>query len=324
MASDRVTVHMIGNAHLDPVWLWRWPTGIGEAVATCRSAADRMDEYPDFVFTRSDVWVYEQIERLAPELFERIRRRVAEGRWAIVGGWIVQSDCNLPTAESFRRHMSIGRRYFLDRFGVDVTVGYNVDSFGHCATLPSLLREAGYDAYVMMRPQQHEKELPSPLFRWKAPDGSEVLTWRIVEGYADHHEDLKDHIQAAVDAALPGIDHVMCFYGVGDHGGGPTKQQIEWIRNNREAVSGAVLQFSHPRAFFDAVKEQAHSLPVVEDELQMHAIGCYSVVRDIKTAVSRAENGLIAAESAVKAFPCEAPEDAGARLEEAWKRTLFH
>ena len=125
-------------------------------------------------------------------------------------------------------------------------------------------------------------------------------------------------------APYPGIDHVMCFYGVGDHGGGPTRRQIAWIRAHRDSFDGARLVFSHPRAFFDAVKPRAATLPVVSGELQMHAIGCYSVVRDIKTGMRRAEHALLAAEAATAAFPRHAPPDAAARLDGAWRLALFN
>ena len=319
-----ITVHLVGNAHLDPVWLWRWPAGVGEAISTCRSAAERLKEYSEFVFTRSDMWVYEQIEKLAPELFERIRGYAKAGRWQIVGGWYIQPDCNLPTAISFRKHISISKAYFQEKLGVDVTVGYNVDSFGHNAMIPSFLKEAGYDSYVMMRPMAHEKELPSALFRWRAPDGAEVMVWRIVRSYATRQEDLTEHVQTSLDAADPDIGHVMCFYGVGDHGGGPTKLQIEWLMKHRDAFPGARLVFSHPRAFFDAVRPYAEQLPVVADELQYHAVGCYTVVHEFKRQMRRAEHGLVSAERAIEAFPGESPADAPDRLTEAWKKTLFN
>jgi len=319
-----ITVHLIGNAHLDPVWLWRWKAGVGEAIATCRSAADRIEEYNQFIFTRSDMWVYEQIEKLDPELFERIREYVKVGKWKIIGGWYIQPDCNLPTAESFKKHMSMGKAYFLDKFGVDVDVGYNVDSFGHNAMTPSFLKEAGYDSYVMMRPMAHEKKLPSALFRWRAPNGSEVIVWRIPRAYTTRDDDLTEHIKASIDVADPDIGHVMCFYGVGDHGGGPTKRQIEWIIENQDLIPNAKLIFSHPRAFFDAIKPHADNLPVVDDELQYHAIGCYTVVHTMKTQMRRAEHGLVSAEIVAKTYPVEAPPDAIEIINEAWKKPLFN
>jgi alpha-mannosidase len=321
-----ITVHMIGNAHLDPVWLWRWPAGVGEALATCRSACDLLDDEPDVVFTRGDAWLYERIEALDPVLFARIRAHVAAGRWAVVGGWYIQPDCNLPLAASFRKHREIGRRHAREKLGIDVTVGYNVDSFGHTAALPRLLREGGYDSYVMMRPMAHERTLPAALFRWRTPgdDGPGIVTWRLPLAYCTPDDDLTRQVEAAITCVVPGVDHVMCFYGVGDHGGGPTRRQTAWIRAHRDAFPGARLVFSHPRAFFDAIMPHAATLPEVTGELQMHAIGCYAVVRDIKSGMRRAEHALLAAEAGAAAFPANAPRDAATRLDAAWRLALFN
>ncbi len=321
-----ITVHMIGNAHLDPVWLWRWPAGVGEALGTCRSACDLLDDEPDVVFTRGDAWLYERIEALDAGLFARVKAHVAAGRWAVVGGWYIQPDCNFPLAASFQKHMEIGRRHAREKLGVDVTVGYNVDSFGHTAALPRLLREGGYDAYVMMRPMANERTLPAALFRWRTPDDADpgIVTWRLPLAYGTPAEDLTRQVEAAIACAVPSVDHVMCFYGVGDHGGGPTRRQTAWIRGHRDAFPGARLVFSHPRAFFDAVQPRVASLPEVTGELQMHAIGCYTVVRDIKTGVRRAEHALLAAEAGAAAFPARAPRDAAARLDDAWRLALFN
>ena len=320
------TVHMIGNAHLDPVWFWRWPAGVAEALLTCRTAADLLDEYPQFTFTRSDVWLYEQIEELDPRLFARIRRFVAAGRWEVVGGWYLQPDCNLPTAESFHMHMELGREHHERCFGVRATVGYNVDSFGHAATLPALLRAHGYDSYVFMRPGPHEKELPGNLFRWRSPDGSEVLAWRIHDRYnVDRVDLLPHHIDELVTrCARAGVAHVMCFYGVGNHGGGPTRSLIEWILANRTSLPGCTLEFSTTRRFFDAVKPHAASLPVVEDELQMHSIGCYSVVREVKAGVRRAEHLAAMTRRVLERFPGSVTAGARPTLTEAWRRILFN
>jgi alpha-mannosidase len=320
-----VTVHMIGNAHIDPVWLWRWPAGVIEVLSTCRSAADLIDANPDFVFTRGEAWVYEQVERHDPELFGRILAHIASGRWKPVGGWYIQSDCNLPLADSFRRQMEIGLRYFEKKLGVRPDVACNVDSFGHAAYLPSLLVEHGYASYVMMRPGPHEKELPGSLFRWRAPDGAEVVTWRIPASYtARGPEEMERNVKAAMAAAAPGIPHVMCFYGVGDHGGGPTQAHIDWIRAHARAFPDAVLEPSDPQRFFAAAAPNADALPVVEGELQYHAIGCYSVVREIKVEVRRAERALARAEAALRMAGARPPARASAALEEAWKGVLFN
>src|SRR5207244_4030321 len=101
VVSDRV--HMIGNAHIDPVWLWQWPEGYQEVRATFQSAIDRMEEYPDFVFTCDSVCFFEWVEETDAPLFERIRERIAEGRWQVIGGWWIEPDCNIPAGESYVR-----------------------------------------------------------------------------------------------------------------------------------------------------------------------------------------------------------------------------
>ena len=164
------TLHMIGNAHLDPVWLWQWQEGFQAAKATFRSVLDRMNESDDFLFTSSSAAVYEWVEQNEPKMFEEIKARVAEGRWYIAGGWWIQPDCNLPSGESFVRQGLYGQRYFKEKLGVTATVGYNVDSFGHHAMLPQILKKSGLDHYVMLRPGPHEKGLPGRIFWWESDD----------------------------------------------------------------------------------------------------------------------------------------------------------
>ncbi|MCX5670721.1 MAG: alpha-mannosidase [Planctomycetota bacterium] len=318
------TLHLIGNAHLDPVWLWRRADGVDAALATARSACDRLDEYPEFVFTASSSWFHEQVEHLDPALFDRVRAFVAGGRWQIVGGMVIQPDCNLPSAESFARQLAVGQAYYRRTFGRPTTVGYNVDSFGHTAYLPRFLRDAGIDTYVFMRPGPHEKALPAPLFRWRSPDGHDVTAFRIAGAYCTWAPDLKGHVETALAAMPHGVDHTMCFFGVGDHGGGPTRAKIDWLREHRGDWPGVRFVFSHPRAFFDAVADHVPRLPVVEGELQHHAIGCYSVERRIKVAMRRAESRLVQAEQAAEVLAGAAGPPGRERIDRAWNAVLFN
>ena len=310
-----VTVHIVFNAHLDPIWLWPWTAGMDAAVATCRSACDRLDAHRDIVFSRGEAWVYQLIERIDPALFERMRGHVAAGRWEIVGGWWVQPDCNLPTGEGFRQQIGRGLDYFRRTFGAAPTIGYNVDSFGHAATLPRLMTEAGQDGYVMMRPGPHEKELPARLFRWRGePGGPELLTYRLAS-YTGGREVSEDYVRATLTDLPPGIEHTMLFVGVGDHGGGPTERQIAWLREHQNAFDGAKLEFSSVSRFFAAVRAQADLCPLVEGDLQHHAIGCYTVHRGVKTAVTRADHRL-------RQLALVKPDEPG--LEEAWRTVCLH
>ncbi|MFH1928284.1 MAG: glycoside hydrolase family 38 C-terminal domain-containing protein [Chloroflexota bacterium] len=301
----RTVVHMIGQAHLDPVWLWRWTEGRAEALATSRSAVDRLREYPDFQFVRGEAQIYQWIEDEDPQLFAEIVELIRQGRWHVVNGMIVQPDMNLPQGESFVRQFLLGKAYMREHLGVEPRVAYCVDSFGHAGTLPQIFEKCGLEAYVFMRPSLHEKVLPGQAFWWQSPDGSLHLAFRITAAYTTRSSDrshLLEHIERAVRAKPPGLNHTMCFFGVGNHGGGPTKRQIENVQAIAITRDDLDIRFSSPQAYFDAILQQdagrpeAESLPVVAEELQFHAVGCYSANSALKRAHRQAECSLLVAE----------------------------
>ena len=325
MRTERRVLHLIGNSHIDPVWLWQWPEGLQEVRATFRSALDRMNEYPEFIFTCDSAAYYEWVEEIDPEMFEEIRERVAEGRWELVGGWWVEPDCNLPGGESFVRQALVSQRYFQEKFGRIATVGYNVDPFGHNGMLPQLLRGSGMDAYVFMRPGPHEYRLPWPVFWWESPDGSRVLAFRLPHEYCAPREDLGYHLDKSIAQLPDEWAEMMAFYGVGNHGGGPTRENLDSIRRLDGSGSMPVLEHSTPRRFFDARLASGDEYPVVRDDLQHHAVGCYSAHSRIKRWNRRTENALARAE----AWSSLAALVAGAayprsELTRAWKQLLFN
>ena len=309
-------LHMIGNAHIDPVWLWQWPEGYQEVRATFRSAIDRMEEYPDFVFTCDSSLFFEWVAESDPELHDRIRERIAEGRFQVIGGWWIEPDCNIPCGESFVRHALYGQRYLRDTFGITATTGANIDSFGHNASIPQILAKSGCDSYVFLRPGPKEMALESPLFWWESPDGSRVLGYRIPHEYCAPKDDIGEHVEKAV-ASLPDEEgEYAVFYGVGNHGGGPTKANLDQIERMG-------LEPSSLRAFFDAAAGNGY--PVVRGELQHHARGCYTTHSGIKRWNRRAESLLQRAEKwcavadalGTRTYPLE-------ELTRAWKLVLFN
>ena len=295
-------IFCVGNAHLDPVWMWRWQEGSSEAKATIRSALDRMKEYPDFKFVCAGAQIFQWIEQFDPRMFEEIRQRVDEGRFVIAGGWFVQPDCNLPSGESFVRHALYSQRYFREKFGCIAKVGYSVDAFGHNGNLPQLLKKSGMDQYVFMRPRAYELELPAPTFRWRAADGSEILASRMPCEYnssqqlneADTFEKLLADMEAEVNATSY---KMLLFYGVGNHGGGPTKRNIEMIQSFHAQHPETEFIFSDLMDFFNEMRTQYHRLPIIDTDLQYHAVGCYSAISRIKQLNRRAECELLAAET---------------------------
>ena len=333
--------YFVGNAHIDPVWMWRWQEGSCEAKATIRSALDRIKEFPEFNFVCGASQVFEWIEEYDPDMFAEIRQRVQEGRFVIVNGWFVQPDCNLPSGEGFARQSLYGQRYFYEKFGVTARVGYNVDSFGHNANIPQILRKSGMDRYVALRPGPHEMEMPSHVLRWRSADGSEVLFSRILRAYQTTYTlvsvrgDLLENVNDAdalyarmeeVDAlASDDCDSVLLFFGVGNHGGGPTIENLKSIRALQEKHPELGIHVSDMSDFFAEMEKRGEDVPVIEGDLQHHASGCYSAVSAIKTGVRRAEWAMYAAENYamlgrnVMGKQIPTPKE----FEKAWQNILF-
>lgn len=317
-----MTLHAIGNAHIDPVWLWRWTEGLETIRSTFASVLERMKEFPQFHFTGSSAAFYWLLEQTDPDLLAQIRERVREGRWEIVGGWWIQPDCNIPCGESFVRQALYGQRYFQKTFGVTATVGYNPDSFGHAGTLPQILRGAGLTRYIFMRPGPHEKTLPANVFWWQSPDGARVLAARITRSYCTWHDELAEHVQACAAGAPDFLQDYIVFYGVGNHGGGPTVQNI------RSLLGIPSVRLSTLGAFFEAVEAQAEGgapIPTVAEELQHHARGCYTAHSEVKRQNRRTEHLLMTAERvASMAWALLGREYPQQALTEAWQGVLFN
>ncbi len=316
---------MIGYSHIDPVWLWQWQEGLQEVKATFRSALDRMDEYPEFKFSISSAAFHEFLQRNEPEMFDEIRARIAEGRWEIVGGWWVEPDCNVPSGESFARHALYAQRFFDQAMGTRATVGFNPDAFGHNGMLPQILKKSGLDYYVFMRPQIHERDMPR-LFWWESPDGSRVLAYRVIGEYNSPSGTLDDQVALC----LPELGHphpeLLCFYGVGDHGGGPTRANIESLRALDADPGMPHLMPSTAEAFFRSVLAQTdpESIPVWRDEIQHHAVGCYSAHSGMKRWNRQAENALMAAEKWSAVALWQTGQAYPGDFRQAWTDVLFN
>lgn len=321
------TIHLVGQAHIDPVWLWRAGDGLAEIRATFRSALDRIEEFDTFVFTCAGASYYAYIEENCPEMFAQIQAAVRAGRWHIVGGMWLQPDCNIPSSESFARHMLYSQRYFYEKFGCIARTGYNVDSFGHAAGLPSLLRAGGMENYIFMRPAPGD-EMAYPFaenaFRWQQGE-DEVLAFRLND-YCMNEQDLQDRARTYEAYADLSPTDMLMFFGVGDHGGGPTIRQIQSLLSYRETARHPFV-FSDPDTYFDTLRQgDLASLPTFQGELQNHASGCYAANSAIKRLNRRAESYLTEGEVLTACAARVAPSDGRgtAALRRAWKDLLFH
>ncbi len=328
-------VHLVCNAHIDPVWKWPWEEGAREAISTFHTAADLLEAYPEFIFTHNESVLYEWVELYDPPLFERIRALVRAGRWHISGGWYLQPDVNLPGGETLVRCILEGRRYFDEKFNVRPSVAYNFDSFGHAGSLPQLLAQSGFRLYIHCRPVVRQLALPAPLYRWQGPDGTTVLALRPAGVfYCTPNREYSVERQDAVQQARTGIalarasgQDVLVPWGLGDHGGGPTRDDLDAFRALFEEMAGADVEVRHstPEAFLERVLVQAETYPLVTGEIQRTAPGCYTSVAPIKRRMRQGEALLASAErwAAIAWWRWGRAYPAGA-LREAWKRQCFN
>lgn len=317
-------IHMIGQAHIDPVWLWPWPEGLSVVHSTFRSALDRMKETSGFAFTASSAQFYKWVSENDPAMLAEIRKRVEEGRWGLVGGWWVEPDVNIPSGESLVRQGLYGQLTLRHLLGRTARVAYNPDSFGHTGTLPQILKLEGMNDYVFMRPQPNEKTLPANLFWWSAPDGSRVLAYRIPISYNDDASVRKRVTDVLAHYPDPAKD-LMVFYGVGDHGGGATKENIRSIEEIRSEPAAPTLIYSTPERYFAEIREShLAGLPVYTGDLQHHSVGCYTAESAVKKLNRTTEIALQTAEKIASIGALVWGANYPARdFETAWERVLF-
>ncbi len=331
---QQFTIRAVGNSHIDMAWLWPWTETVEVVRNTFRSALDLTSEYPDFKFTMSSARTYEWMEEKYPDLFKEIEQRVKEGRWEVIGGMWVEPDLNMPAGESLTRQILVGKRYFQKKFGKDIQIGWNPDSFGYNWQLPQIYKKSGIDYFVTQKLLwAHEfTTFPYKLFWWEAPDGSKLLTY-FPHDYASPIEaeglanDLSVWAPAIYGPQLSGTPEMMHLYGVGDHGGGPTRAMLDnAARLMAPNVVFPKLQFSTATAFFADLDKKLPTMkvPVWNDELyfQYHR-GVFTTQADTKQRIRRTEETLLNAEKfSSLAFLYGRPypqED----MERSWKRLLF-
>jgi len=331
------TVRVVGNAHIDMAWLWPWTETVEVVRDTFTTALQLMKEYPDFTYAQSSVQDFAWMQEKYPALFREIQQRVKEGRWELVGGMWVEPDLNMPDGESMVRQVLVGKRWFQRNFDVDVRIGWNPDSFGYTWQLPQIYRKSGIDTFVTQKMSWNSQEsswrqtftFPYKLFWWQSPDGSKVLTY-FPHGYsggissASLSQDIADY---APQTHFPEIMHL---YGVGDHGGGPTREMIdEAVRLRDPQMTFPKVQFSTARAFFDdaqkAITDGSLKLPVWNNELYLaYHRGCYTTQSETKKLIRENEELLQNAEKfASLAFVTASRPYSNSAFEEIWKRVLF-
>ena len=324
--SDHV-LHGIGHAHMDIAYLWPISQMRLKNARTYTNVLRLMKLDPEFRFSHSQPQLYAMIEHDYPAIFDRIKERVAEGRWEVMGGTWVEPDLNIPGPEALVQQFILGRRYFRDTFGdVETPVFWVPDTFGFPAQIPQLMRHAGLKWFVTNKLNWNQKnKVPWSTHYWEALDGSRVLahiltTPRDVQ-YLPFPTNYKSDLSAAEvhgttkDATIPcGLTHLPICYGYGDGGGGPTRDLLGKARAFARMPGMPQLRFSTVRATFEAMEAEASDLQVWRGEHYMEGHrGVLTSQAWIKRANRRAERALHEAE-ALSAMAGVSPD-----LKEAWE-----
>jgi len=296
----RKRIHLVCNAHLDPVWLWEWPEGAGEALSTFRTAAGLGETHDDFIFCHNEAVLYQWIEDYEPALFKRIQWLVEQKKWNILGGWFLQPDCNMPSGESFVRQVLLGKRYFREKFGVDVKTASNLDSFGHTRGLVQILAKSGYHSYLFCRPDRNWTELPADDFVWVGYDGSEIMASRVQA----HYNSKGGGARAKVEDWMrghPDRDLSALLWGVGNHGGGASRRDLEDLEDLSAAVEDFDIFHSTAEAYFEELEKRKNQLPRHANGINPWAVGCYTTMARVKRKHRLLENEIFSAEKMVSA-----------------------
>lgn len=287
-------LHLICNAHLDPVWQWDWNEGATAALATFYSAVELANEY-DYIFCHNEALLYEYIEQYDSELFSRIQDLVKAGKWHIMGGWYVQPDCNIPSGEGFVRQIESGLTYFKEKFGVRPTVALNFDSFGHTQGLVQILDKCGYEGYIFCRPMENLLNLPKMVFNWIGFDGSKVKGARF-QDISIYCSELGNAVNAIKRKMKPWENEEIAFalWGVGNHGGGASRKDLSEINDfiKEQKANGVIVYHSTPEAFFGKIAPEVDYAKA----LQPCFIKCYSSIARLKRKYAELENSLLKTE----------------------------
>ena len=295
MSARKPTIHLVCNSHIDPVWLWEWEEGVAVTLTTFRTAAGFCEEFNGFVFCHNEAILYEWVEEYEPELFARIKRLVKAGKWHVMGGWYLQPDANMPSGESFVRQILLGKRWFREKLGTDVRVGTNLDPFGHCRGLVQILAKSGYDSYLFCRPTAAEAGLPDDAFTWVGYDGSTVTATLA----SSHYNSAPGGARGKVEEWMREHGDRACSivpWGVGNHGGGPSRRDLEDLAELIETTDEVEIVHSTPEAYFDDLRARGLDGARHERDLNPWAVGCYTSMARVKQAHRALENLLFATE----------------------------
>ncbi|MCP6761501.1 MAG: alpha-mannosidase [Fischerella sp. CENA71] len=324
--NPKSKIYLLGHAHLDMAWLWRVSETWEAAQSTFESVLRLQSDFPELIFCHSTPALYAWVEENRPDLFRAIQEKVAAGLWEIVGGFWVEPELNLIAGESIVRQLLYGQRYVKAKFGKLASIVWVPDTFGFCATLPQFMQQSGIEYFVTQKLRWNDTtKFPYGAFWWRSPDGSEILSLMsapVGEGI----EPVKMADYAIEWQTQTGFTDSLWLPGVGDHGGGPTRDMLEVAQRWQKSPLFPELEFTTAEKYLQQLQSTSTTLPTWNDELylEFHR-GCYTTHGDQKRWNRRCENLLYQAElfAAIATLKCGVNYPK-AELEAAWKQVLFN
>lgn len=355
---DKAKFDLDGNSHIDAAWLWPRSETIDVVRRTFTTALQLMNEYPDYVYTQSAAQYNEWMADKYPDLNAQIKQRVKEGRWELVGGMWVEPDLNLPGGESLVRQLLVGQRYFQKEYGVTARIGWNPDSFGYNWQLPQIYKRSGLDYFVTQKMHWNDtNQLPFRLFWWESPDGSKVLTYFPTDYVHDNVNPTRISADFAESAERnPGTMEHLDLYGIGDHGGGPTRDMLDqadhWIAAGKQADTAVpTMRYSTAQHYFDDVEKNLNpdsptwdydsiakgytappasasggaGIPTWKDELYFeYHRGVYTTQAALKRNMRRSETATLDAEKLASFAWLDGQAYPNDLLTDNWKKITFN
>lgn len=293
--AKQYTGHLVAHAHMDMNWMWGYQETVSLTLSTLRTMLSFLREYPSFTFSQSQASVYEIVEKYAPEMLSEIKHFISEGRWEVSAGTWVEHDKNMSGTEMQMRQALEAKRYLsalLDIPPESLDIDFEPDTFGHGDGTVEILSKCGIKYYYHCR-----GNCENTLYNWVAPSGERLLCYRDPKWY-------NDGIDPYIFSDMPipvcktGTTHMLTVYGVGDHGGGPTKKDIELAIDMKKWPLYPTIEFSTYKRFFNEVEKDRDSYPTVFGEQNYIYTGCYSSQSKLKSANALSEAALYSGECA--------------------------
>ena len=320
--AKKYTQLFISHAHIDMNWMWGYNETAAVTVDTFRTVLDLMKDFPDMTFGQSQASTYEIIEKYCPEMLPEIKERIKEGRWEVTAAEWVEPDKNMPDGESLTRQLLQSRKYLsklLDIPADSLNIDFVPDTFGHNINVPEILADMGVK--YMYHCRGHEGPC---IYRYASPSGKSVLTYREHAWYNGEISPFKFEI-VPLFCEKEKVNTYLCVFGIGDHGGGPSRRDIERIEEYKTWPLAPVIRFGTFREYFDILEKSGLDFPVYDTERNFLFTGCYTTQTRIKMAnrISEARLNDTEALSAAASLLTDAPKEPD-RLDRAWRNTLFN